>query len=344
MNILYFGDDSESSTSFHRACALKRLGHKVLIYNPGSVGQRKCTLTSKFHFHTGYIFLQNNIGIWIKANDLKFGQPDLIWVNGGEYFSTNALRILRKYSCPIILYNNDDPTGGRDGNRFNSLLKAIPLYDLCVVMRAENVQEYYAKGAKSVLRLMMSYDELMHKPYDSVDEIPTQFKSEVAFIGTWMRHEKRDEFLLELIKQGLLVIIWGGRWQKSSYWDELKKYYRGGSLGGRDYVAAIQGAKVCLGFLSKGNRDLHTTRTMEIPYAGGLFCAERTSEHLELYKEGVEAVYWSDVDECARMCKKLLADEVLREDIRLAGMKRVRELGLGHEDICRRILNKVESL
>jgi len=139
-------------------------------------------------------------------------------------------------------------------------------------------------------------------------------------------------------------LVYGVSLVKIILLDELKKYYRDGSLGGSDYVAAIQGAKVCLGFLSKGNRDLHTTRTMEIPYAGGLFCAERTSEHLELYKEGVETVYWSDVDECARMCKKLLADEVLRENIRLAGMKRVRELGLGHEDICRIILNKVESL
>ena len=60
-----------------------------------------------------------------------------------------------------------------------------------------------------------------------------------------------------------------------------------------------------------------------------------------MYKEGVEAVFWSDVDECARLCKELLADDEKRERIRLAGMKRVRELHAGNEDVCKTILNFV---
>jgi len=103
-------------------------------------------------------------------------------------------------------------------------------------------------------------------------------------------------------------------------------------------VAAIQGAKLCLGLLSKENRDLHTQRSAEIPYAGGLFCAERTSEHRQLYTEGAEAVFWSDAEECIQACRRLLADEPLRERIRIAGMHRIRALGLGNESICRQIL------
>ena len=74
-----------------------------------------------------------------------------------------------------------------------------------------------------------------------------------------------------------------------------KRRGSGPAIYGDDYLKAIQLAKVSLGLLSKGNRDLHTTRTFEIPYCGGLLCAERTSEHLQLYQEDVEAVYWSDV-------------------------------------------------
>ena len=40
---------------------------------------------------------------------------------------------------------------------------------------------------------------------------------------------------------------------------------------------------LCLGLLSKGNRDLQTTRSLENPYAGGPLCAQRTSERLALY-------------------------------------------------------------
>jgi hypothetical protein len=157
-----------------------------------------------------------------------------------------------------------------------------------------------------------------------------------------MRHEKRDEFMLELINQGVPLSIWGGRWMKSPHWEALKSSYRGGSLSGREYVAAMQGAKICLGLLSKGNRDLHTQRSLEVPFAGGLFCAERTTEHQEIYQEGKEAVFWADAAECANICKKLLQDDPLRESIRLAGMQKVRALGVGNEDICRKVLKEIK--
>ena len=63
MNILYFGDNKPHSTSFHRASALKRLGHYVEILNP--YGELKYilfnSLINKLHFHTGYIFVENKI-------------------------------------------------------------------------------------------------------------------------------------------------------------------------------------------------------------------------------------------------------------------------------------------
>lgn len=343
MNILYFGDDSVSATSFHRACALKRLGHEVIVCNPKESLNKfvRNKYLNVFNYHTGYVFTQLIIQKWIKKLLTNLKLIDLIWIDSGELFGPKCLKELKSLKCPIVLYNHDDPTGKRDGNRFYLLQKSIQYYDLCVVVRAENVNEFKKLGAKKVLKVFRSYDEEMHKPFDSISDISTEFRSEVAFIGTWMRNEKRDEFLLELIKNGLQVSIWGDRWEKSPFWEKLQPYYRGRSLGGRDYVAAIQGAKICLGFLSKGNRDLHTTRTMEIPYAGGLFCAERTTEHLELYKEGVEAVFWEDVDECAEVCKKLLADDVLSENIRQAGMKKVRELHLGHEDVCKEIIENL---
>jgi hypothetical protein len=278
---------------------------------------------------------------WIEQVLALVDKPDLVWVNSGELLGQGCMQILKRIGCPIVLYNNDDPTGGRDGNRFDSLITAIPYYDLCAVLREINILEYKSKGAKRVLRVFMSYDEVVHQPYTDISEIPLKFRSEVAFIGTWMRHENRDKFLLELIAQGIPVSIWGGRWAKSPHWSVLKPYYRGGALGGRDYVAAIQGAKICLGLLSKGNRDLHTRRSVEVPFAGGLLCAERTSEHMNMYDEGTEAVFWSDASECADVCKRLLADEHLREKIKMRGREKVESLKVGNEDICREILRNV---
>lgn len=340
MKILYIGHAAPESTSRHRADALKRLGHEVIVADPYAAlamhlqGRWRGAL----HYRTGYRFLQPRIKKWVHNQLQKPHRFDMAWVDSGELLGVDCVRLLRSAGLSTVLYNHDDPTGKRDGRRFDSLLKALPIYDVSAVVRQENILEYQSRGAKVVIPVWRSYDEVMHAPYQDIADIPTGFHSEVAFIGTWMRGEGRDQFVLDLVKRGIPVSIWGQRWEKSPLWEQLKDCYCGGSLSGRDYVAAIQGAKVCLGMLSKGNRDLHTTRTMEIPYAGGVLCAERTSEHLQLYKEGVEAVFWSDVDECAQQCRRLLDDGAWRESVRRVGMERVRASRRGHEDVCRFIV------
>lgn len=339
--ILFLGNSHPETTSLQRANALMRLGHTVIIKDPYKILEHTSNLLQGIHFKTGYIFLQKHIEKWVKNVIEDSSDTDIIWVDSGELLGPKCLALLKTIKCPLILYNVDDPTGKRDGYRFYTLLKGIKCYDLIVVVRKESETECQQLGAKKVLRVFRSYDEVAHHPFAQLSDIPAHFRSEVAFIGTWMRHEKRDEFIVKMIEEGIPVSIWGNRWMKSPNWATLKPFYKGGALSGRDYVAAIQGAKICLGFLSKGNRDLHTQRSLEVPYAGGLFCAERTTEHLELYHENEEAVFWSDVDECVKVCKNLLENEEKRETIRLAGMEKVRKIGVGNEQICKMILDSI---
>lgn len=346
MKILYIGNSEPHTTSYHRAAALARIGHEVIIQDPyqsmaNGLGSK---YLSSLHFRTGYRFLQHRMRKWVRHIVSCTGAVQLIWVNGGELLGPECVSILKAVGCPVVLYNNDDPTGRRDGRRFDSLLKAFSYYDLCVVRLEKDAGELTKYGAKEVLRVHMSYDEVAHKPFDDYSMIPDKFKSEVAFIGTWMRHEKRDEFMLQLIKAGIPVSIWGNRWQKSPLWIDLQRYYRGGALGGNDYVAAIQGAKICIGMLSHGNRDLHTRRSVETTYAGGLLCAQRTPIHINMYEEGKEAAFWDNAEECVAICKKLLANDQLRESIRKAGNKKAEQLKIGNEDICKSILASVRLM
>src|SRR5208282_6242884 len=109
--------------------------------------------------------------------------------------------------------------------------------------------------------------------------------------------------------------------------------------GEEEYVRAIQCAKICLGLLSKGNRDLHTTRSLEIPAIGSLLLAERTVEHEMLYREDEEAVFWSDADECAEKCFALLADEARIRRIAAAGHARALANGHFNEKVVSMVLN-----
>ena len=340
-NILYIGDKYYGSTSAHRANALRRLGHNVFSSDPSEVFSNKFYkhLLYPIHYRTGFQFVQRAVLEWLSKEVKKVKNFDAVWVDSGELFGLECVKLLKSFQKPVILFNVDDPTGNRDGHRFDSLIKAIPKYDLIVVVREETEKECINLNAKKVLRLFRSYDEIAHRPYENLSEIPDKFRSEVAFIGTWMRQENRDEFLLKLLENGIPVSIWGDRWNKSKYWDKLKNVHRGGSLSGRDYVAAIQGADICLGLLSKGNRDLHTQRSLEVPFASGLFCAERTSEHMKLYEENKEAVFWQNELECIEVCKALLGNKEKREKIKINGKRKVEYLHVGNEDVCSNVLN-----
>ena len=103
-------------------------------------------------------------------------------------------------------------------------------------------------------------------------------------------------------------------------------------------MKAIQCSRVNLGLLSKENRDLHTTRSMEIPAIGGLLCAERTSEHLGMYDEGREALFWSDAQECAEMCRIALDDPDMRRAIASAGHRRLLKNGHYNEVVMDQII------
>lgn len=346
MNILYIGRMSPSCTTYHRAKALERLGHEVIALDP--FAQFRKSLSNRYlraiHYRTAYFFMQGMVKRWL-AKELKALKPrrvDLIWIDSGELFGVGPLKVLKSLACPIVLYCVDDLTGNRDFMRFGSAKKALPYYDVCTTPRRYVVDEFYKLGAKKVHFFWRSYDEVVHAPFTSAKDIDDKFRSDVVFVGTWIRHEARDEFLFGLIQRGINVSIWGERWQKSPLWPKIQSNWKGGALSGRDYTAAIQGSKICLGFLSKGNRDLHTRRSAEIPFSGGLFCAERTPEHLEMYKDGLEAVFWNDVEECAEVCDELLKNEDLRGQVLQNGMRKVRSGLLGNEQVCKGIIDAVK--
>ncbi|RYY51887.1 MAG: glycosyltransferase family 1 protein, partial [Chitinophagaceae bacterium] len=341
---LYLGDAKSTSTSLHRAQALQRIGHTVVQHDPGTIVQQsfRNPLLGHFHYRTGFRLVASKVEQWLAKTVLPESGAgvDAVWVNSGQFFSPAAVRVLKGLKVPVILYNNDDPTGGRDPGCWHQLLKALPEYDLCVSLRHSTVREMAAKGAPRALRVWMSYDEVLHTPPGSDERLDGIFQADVVFVGTWMRHENRHVFLRHLVNAGVKVRIWGDRWNKCEDTALVGECWTGKRASGRDYVYAVAGAKAALGLLSKGNRDLHTRRSVEIPFAGGVFCAERTSEHGLMYKENEDAVFWSTAEECAEKCLELVADSAKRESIRLAGMARVRAMHLGNEDVCRAVMDE----
>ena len=342
MHILYIGDSDPSSTAYHRSKALERLGHSVARLNPWTAlnGRRP----SRIDYHSGYRLIQRryeaSLQQWFSSQSPRT-QWNLIWVDSGEWFGPGAVQLLRHLGeAPVVLYQIDDCTGRRDWQRFACLRKAIPFYSLCVTVRASTELEMRAIGARQTLRVWRSHDEIAHSP-NAMNH--NELSNCISFIGTLIPGEGRDRFLINLQQVGIPLAVWGSRWSRSQYWKAIKSNYRGAFLSGSELKGAMGQSAACLGLLSYGNRDLHTTRSLEVPYAGGLLCAQRTSEHSLLYDDGREALFWSDQDECQRQCRWILSNHDQAKRIRRAGTRRIRRLGIGNEDICRQILVHLEG-
>ena len=330
IRVLFLGESNRGSTSYHRFDALRRIGCDVTLIpvndfvNLGGQLRRKCHVLTGFRYHQKTILQR----LRERVSDQRF---DIIWVDSGWWCGPKIAEYLKSVGTKLVLLNLDDPTGPREPLHWKSLIRSIPLFDLCLVVRPETQRDFIELGCKNTLHVWRCYDEVAHAP-ERADSIPQgELCSEVAFIGT--RMENRHEFLIRLIELGVPLSIWGNGWQRGPGWRILKPFYRGSGLEGDAYVAAIKRAKINLGLLSKLNRDKHTTRSSEIPYAGGVVCMPKTNEHLSMFDDNSEAVLWDSPEECASRCHRLLNAPEELEKIRQNGRKRILALNLGNENL-----------
>ena len=334
ISILYLG--VTDGTSLDRANALRRVGYRVQ-----HVSLLELLPSKKWAWRITWKLGGQWLSPWLLARlpaVLKDVHFDLCLVDSGEFVTPSIIRLLRRHARKIVNYNLDDPFGKRDATRFVAYRQSIPYYDLCAVVRQENVAEAETLGARQVVRVFRSADELSHSARPLTDTERREWHSEVMFLGTWF--PERGPFLLSLANRGVPLTIRGANWHKAPEWSSLQSYWKGGPLQGDDYARAIQCARVNLGLLSLGNRDLHTTRSLEIPAIGGLLCAERTTEHQELYVEGEEALFWSGLEECAAVCLDVLGDEPRRLRIAAAGHARVVSHGYYNQNVMKSLVDR----
>jgi spore maturation protein CgeB len=327
----------DAGTSRHRARALRRLRHDVFIIDPYAfLPDSRCA--GAWVWKTGAMFWEDLIRRRVLASipDMRF---DLVLIDSGDLVGPSLVQELKRRFGAVANYNVDDPYGLRDGKRWRLYLKSVSFYDVVVVVRDCNVSEAFARGARNVVRVHRSADEVAHAPRQINERDRQRWTSEVLFVGTWM--PERGPFMARLIELGVPLSIYGDRWQKAREWPALRSCWCGPALEKEeDYAMAIQCAKVSLGLLSKGNRDLTTQRSFEIPYLGGVLCAERTPEHTELYREDEEAVFWSSPEECAEKCMQLLRDEAHRKRLAVNGRRRCLQNGTTNEKVLAQIVRE----
>ena len=290
-------------------------------------------------FHTGALGYERSVRSFVTAS-IGGRRFDLALVDSGELIGPALVEQLRGRADTVVNFNQDNPYVAR--RRFRLFRKALPFYDLIVTSRDSSVQAARAAGARNVLRVTLAADEVVHRPRELSAQDHAAFSSDVVFAGTWM--PERGPFFRKLVEYGVPLRIFGPRWNRSKEFSVLKPYTFVGPLGDEEYVKAIAGAKIALGLVSKANLDVHTTRSVEIPAIGSLFCAQRTLDHLDLYRDGEEAVFWNSPEECARLCLDLLRDPEKISRIASAGHRRAHLNRNFNEDLLTRMIGAALAL
>lgn len=332
-SILYIGPDS--GTCRARRLAIERIGHTVKAIDPfaalplGNLARSWSFKTGGFGLGT---MVRNHIAACVKGETF-----DLAYVDSGELIDGKTVQMLRRFARLVANYNPDNPYVRRDGSRWRAFLSAVPHYDCLFVPRESNVAQARQAGAQRVHRVWFAADDPLRDPaHQPSEEAKKPYLSTIAFVGTWM--PERGPFLLKLAQAGLPLRIFGPRWNKAPEYAALEPFITLGELDSRAYDAAVAAADISIALLSKGNRDQHTTRSMEIPALGSMLCGERTVEHLQLYDEGREALFWSDAQECIDQCRQLLTDPDRRRRIAEAGRARALRNDHFNEPLMRSML------
>jgi spore maturation protein CgeB len=209
------------------------------------------------------------------------------------------------------------------------------------------VAELQRAGARRVLYLPNAFDPAIHFPAPVPAVESAALGGDVAFIGTF--RPERADFLARLARTlaGVALNVWGGGWGKMdrpAYWTRrgrwapLRRRIRGAELWGAAMGRAIQANRITLGLLHHANRDLHTSRSFEIPACGGFMLAERTAEHQAFFAEDREAVYFGSFDELCDKARYYLAHEAERAAIARAGHARCLHSGYRYVDRARTLL------
>lgn len=243
--------------------------------------------------------------------------------------------LLTELPFPKIHYHPDDASN--PVNRSGNYERAESYWDLHLTTKSFNVDEIKRRSGRDAVFLWCAYDRDWHRPVRK-DGAP-RFK--LGFVGT-MRPDRRSLITRLANKYGDEMLIAGRGWRKA---------LGAGSSAvvvdpqfGPNFSLSVSDAPLQLGLLNSDNRDLHTCRSFEVPAAGGMLLAERTSEHEELFEDWRTAVMFDSDEQLEERLEILVRDASLVDRIREDGGKAIVGGGNSYEDRARQIVDIIGGL
>ncbi len=331
------------STTLDRVVALEDLGHHVTVFDTSRFFSdgNKLALSVGSRLNWGPPLRRLNESLMTAATSLSTG-IDTVWFEKARWVWPKTVRSVKEATGGAsLIHYSPDPQFTSKQTSSRHFTQALPLFDLVVTTKSYEVAPHNAHGATRLLLVDQGYAPRRHFPHSLSSADASRFASDVTFVGHC--EQWYEEVLASLVRRGIRVRIWGPGWQKVRPWSPLRQAIQGGVLWGDDYSKALSGARIALGLLSKFSNDQTTSRTFEIPACGALLMAERTSEHLSLFRNGEEAIFFADADDACSQIQRLLDNEMLRKQIAAAGHLRCVSSGYDNNTRVKYVLDQLHA-
>jgi spore maturation protein CgeB len=342
VKILYAGTISKNDTSLHRMWALERIGQTCIPFNsldyvPANSLLAKITHRAAMGPHVSR--MNRDLLALAKAE-----RPDILWADKLLWLRPSTLEALRRMGIVTVSYMIDNAFGARKDPGWRLYRKDIPYFDLHVVQRDKNIEQYKESGARDVIKIQTAYEPTLQYPPPAGWSDADRDRG-VSFIGT--PYDKRAEFLTRLWKEfGLPVAVNGNKFWKRDLSPEAYEgiFRKEGELYRDAYREAIWRSRINLSFITHSNHDEFVHKSFEIAGCGAFLLAERSQGHLDRFKEDEEAVFFSDFEECVAKIKRYLPDEAARTRIAAAGHARAERDGYYNDRQVALVAERAESI
>ena len=321
--LLYYGQGTWGSTSVQRYNALSEIFSISYLVDSRRAFPDKGTGRSLLKSIQGRTGIGNIISITSKIllQEAQRFKPDVIWIDGGFLVSRKVLKLLAELNIILIHYTPDSLLSPGMSNL--CFQQAISSYDYLVTTKKQDVDLYKKHQPKKLIMSQQGFDPDIHSHSHLTQNEIIRFSCDVVFIGHCMAD--RLSYMEYLVKElDIDIKIFGTGWNHGNVSPKLQQLFHGPAVD-MNYSRAISGSKIALGFLNHDSKDQITTRSFEIPAAGGFFLAERTDQHIELLAESKEAAYFSSKEELVNKIKYYLEHDAERLAIQTMGTKKIRD-------------------
>ena len=338
VHILYVGHLTPGGTCLQRQHAFEDLGCRLTLVDlasPAGVARERRLwerVRRKLLGPRDWTGANRQIRDWVRRS--RF---DALWIDRGLQITAATLHAVKlaQPECRIIGYSPDDMYARH--NQSPNFRRHLPLCDIFFTTKSYGVAELKALGCPDVGFLDNAFDPYTHRPLPVSAEERQRYGGPVGFVGTW--EPARAHAMYQLAQAGIPVRIWGNMWERCRT-RHPNLTIEGRALYGDDYARALNAFDINLCFLRKQNRDLQTTRSVEIPACGAFMLAERTAEHEALFAAGSEAEFFDSDDELLAKVRHYLAHPAQRRRIAAAGRERCLRDGYRYQDRLAAMLDR----